>query len=212
MGTLDFAVSNCKLSISLYAVLCGLPLSHSAVVAAAGSTAPKGIIEAAAPGPSIDEVEGKWTDQDGKAFHWRDNRFEWTVMSMVYTTCQSSCPLITQKMQLLERKIPPSLLGKVRFLLFSFDSKRDSAATLKAFALKHHLDLSRWSLLRASDEESRTLATALDFRLKKLESGEFTHSNQITLLNRAGVIASQTSNLADAPQTLLGVIVKGLDK
>ena len=212
MGTWDFAVSNNRPIIATSFLLCGLMLARPALVAGAEPTVPKASLNAHAKAPSIYDVEGKWTNQDGLPFNWSDKRFEWTVLSMVYTSCQSSCPLITQKMQLLEKKLPPTSSSKVRFLLFSFDSKRDFGAALKIFAEKHHLDMSRWSLLTASDEESRTLATALDFRFKKLENWEFSHSNQITLLNAAGTIVSQTSNLADAPQTLLAVIVGGRDK
>lgn len=157
---------------------------------------------------SLYDLDSNWIDQNGHPFKWRDGTVQWTVLSMVYTSCQSSCPLITQKMQALERKLPADLSGRIRFLLFSFDPKRDTPSVLKTFATKHQLDLSRWTLLTASEEDARTLAAALDFRFKSLANEEYSHSNQITLINNQGNIVTQTSDLQTAPQLLMDRVVQ----
>ncbi len=169
-----------------------------------------------APGPlraegqvSVYDLESKWVDHRGKSLVWQDPGIQWTVLSMVYTTCQSSCPLITQKMQTLERKLPAALSGKVRFLLFSFDPKRDTVPALGAYAVKRHLDSARWLLLTAPEGEARTLASVIDFRYKELANGDFSHSNQITLLDQSGRIVAQTSDLANAPEALLAKMLPG---
>ena len=212
MGTWDFVVSNRlrTLALALVVAVCtSYPTRHSIAGGSPPEHSPAKPEKLAA---SLYDLDSNWIDQNGRPFKWRDGTVQWTVVSMVYTSCQSSCPLITQKMQALDRKLPADLSGRVRFLLFSFDPKRDTPSVLKTFATKRHLDLSRWTLLTASEEDARALATALDFRFKSLANGEYSHSNQITLINDQGNIVMQTSDLQTAPQLLMDRVVQANPK
>lgn len=152
---------------------------------------------------SLFSLGEKWIDQDGKPFAWRDNAYDSTILTMIYTTCASACSLTIQKMVAFQKKLPSEMRNRVRVVLFSFDPKRDTPSALKKFATSRKLDLSQVSLLTSNDEDARTLATVLDFRFKKLANGEFSHSNQITILNRNGAVIFQSSSLDAASETLL---------
>lgn len=151
---------------------------------------------------SLFDLESNGKDQSGKQFRWDDRKFEWTVLSMVYTSCHSSCPLITQEMQVIEKKLTPGSKKKVRFVLFSFDPENDTPKALLDFALKHQLNLANWFLVSSSSSEARTLATAIDFKYKKLANGDFSHSNNIFLLNHAGRVTAQ-ADLSKASALIL---------
>jgi len=161
---------------------------------------------------SVYDIESKWVDQQGKPLAFKAPGIQWTVLSMAYTSCESSCPLIIQKMQGIEKKLPTALDGKVRFLVFSFDGKRDTVPVLAAYTVKRKLTAGNWFLLTAPEDEARTLASILDFRYKQLANGDFSHSNQITLLDHSGRIVAQASDLVTAPETLLEKILSPASK
>jgi protein SCO1/2 len=155
------------------------------------------------PEASLFSLGEKWIDQEGKPFAWKDNAYDSTILTMIYTTCASACSLSIQKMVAFQRKLPSAMRNRVRVVLFSFDPKRDTPSALKKFATSRKLDLSHVSLLTSNEEDARTLATVLDFRFKKLANGEFSHSNQITILNRNGAVVFQSSSLDAASESLL---------
>ncbi len=53
-------------------------------------------------------------------------------------------------MKKLETALPPDVLGKVDFLLVSFDTKRDTPEALAAYRRKENLAPTRWTLLHGA--------------------------------------------------------------
>ncbi|MBT3711043.1 MAG: SCO family protein, partial [Gammaproteobacteria bacterium] len=95
----------------------------------------------------------------------------------------------------IEKKISAEELAKVRWLLISMDSARDTPEVLQAYAEKNKLDTSRWTLLHGDDFAVRGIAAALGVRYKKDAKGNFGHSNIITTLDVDGRISHQLVGL-----------------
>lgn len=165
---------------------------------------------AATPPPSIFDLGGTWRNQEGKAFTWNQTHGRYVVLSMVYTSCTRSCPLITERMRSIERELSNVHRAQVVFILMSFDPKRDKPEVLARFADKHHLDKNSWQLLTPAGDEARLMAAALDFKYKELQSGDFSHSDQITLVAPTGQIIMQESDLTKAPKSIGDAIAKAL--
>jgi len=157
---------------------------------------------------SIFNLKSAWTDQNGKAFHFDSLNGTPSVVAMAYTSCQSSCPLIIEEMRKIEAEISEKSKKPVRFLLFSFDSKRDTPQQLKAFAEKKKLDMNHWTLLHGDPKVVRDLAGVLGISYKMDSSGDFNHSNVITLLNSEGVVKSQLNGIGQSPDDLETQIVQ----
>jgi protein SCO1/2 len=154
-------------------------------------------------GSSIYQLDSKWTDQNGKKVTLNDFSGKTLVLSMAYTSCKSACPILVSDMKRIEQALRVSLKGKVQFALFSFDSKNDTPANLRAYAKQHGLDLKEWTLLASDKEAVRQLAAALGIRYKQDSNGEYSHSNVVTVLNSAGEIAFQQIGLrADPKETI----------
>jgi len=85
------------------------------------------------------------TDQDGHAFTDARMRGDVWVTSFLFTHCPDVCPLLATKIGNLERRLADA--PHVRFVSFSMDPEHDDPAALRRFALEHHADLSRWTLL-----------------------------------------------------------------
>lgn len=159
-------------------------------------------VEASLP-PSKDSlfnIRSKWQNQDGKEIELRALQGRPVVIAMAYTSCPSSCPMIIEEM----REIASRLKNKdaARFVLASFDAKRDTPERLKKFAGQRKLELSHWILLHGSPNSVQDLAAALGVRYKEDARGEFDHSNIISLLDAEGVIRFQESGVGQATQKL----------
>lgn len=156
--------------------------------------------------PSLFDLPSKWVDQDNRPFEWRSLSGHTTLIALVYTTCQMACPLITRELSTLTGRLSEAKLSKVRVVLASFDPTRDTPTQLKEYSKKHKLDQPRWTLLSSSDESARELAVVLGTQYKKLQNGEFSHSNTITVLAPDGRIAHQQADLGVGREETLKAI------
>lgn len=152
----------------------------------------------------------RWVNQDGKTKSLRDFQGKISIVSMIYTGCQFSCPLIIAKMKSIEAALPNNLKSEVQFLLFSFDPARDTVAQIKKKVLSHKLNPNNWQILTGTIKNVSELAAALDFKYKKLENGDFNHSNELLALNQDGVIFHKMHNLDLGLQDLLVELKKAL--
>ncbi|MBS1646169.1 MAG: SCO family protein [Bacteroidetes bacterium] len=136
---------------------------------------------------SVYQIEGDWLTQNNKKTTLPDLKGKIQVVAMIFTSCQYACPKITDDILAIEKNIMPSDTDKVGFTLISFDVERDSVSKLKKFAFDKKLG-SRWTLLRGTEEQVRTLSMLLDVNYEKQPDGSFNHTNIITILDKKGVI------------------------
>ncbi len=160
--------------------------------------------------PSLFDLPGLWKDQDDKAFVWRRAKEGTTLVALVYTSCQMSCPLITQELLAIQGKLSEVERSHVRIRLFSFDPARDTVARLKEFAIERKLDTNHWTLLTGTEDGARELAVALGAQFKKLQNGEFSHSNTVTVLAPNGAVLHQQAELGVGRDATLMAIRKSL--
>jgi protein SCO1 len=154
---------------------------------------------------SLFELTSVWKDQNGQTFTWKDMQGKVVLLSMVYTSCQQTCPLIISEMKALQKALPESMTGKVEVLLFSMDPKRDTPEHLAAYAKERKLN-PKWRLLHGAEGDVQELAAVLGFRYKKLENGDFAHSNIFTVLDQKGQIRHQQLELFNGRPETVGVV------
>ena len=147
--------------------------------------------------PSLFELGFPFTDADGHARRLAEFRGQPFVASMVYTNCTSVCPRVTADLRNLERALPADVRSRTRFLLFSLDPGRDTPAALAAFAERHALDRSRWTLLASSEDDMRTLAAVLGLRFRPDEGGEIAHSAVFVVAGPDGVVRHRQTGVTD---------------
>ncbi len=137
---------------------------------------------------SLYQLESQWTDQNGEEVRLSELQGKTRVIAMFYSHCTYACPMTINDMKRIESALPSDLGEHVGFVLVSFDPVRDSPETLNRLAESQGLDGKRWTLLTGRDYDDRTLAALLGVEFKKKANGDFTHSNQITVLGPAGEI------------------------
>jgi protein SCO1/2 len=186
--------------LSALAALIGCLLlgAGSAALAATGHAGHAGHTElpaAAYSARSIYQVESTWTTATEQSLRLGDLQGKVQVLAMVYTTCESACPISVSLMQLIEAALPPELRPDVGFVLVTFDPARDTPSVLSAYSARMQLDPLSWVLLSGAPDDVLELATLLGITYKRDESGGFIHSNVLTVLNKAGEIVHRHEGL-----------------
>lgn len=141
---------------------------------------------------SVYDLDGAWRDQTGAPRSLASWRGTPVLIAMIYTHCTATCPLAVSELKRIAALDP-----NVRFVLVSLDPARDDAKRLADYAAERELDPSRWTLLTGSDADVRDLAATLDVRYRRVTPDDLAHSNLITLLDREGRVARQSSGRMD---------------
>lgn len=146
-------------------------------------SAPTGAAE-----PTIYALDVPLVDQHGRTLTLTEFRGRPLVATMVYTSCRSVCPTITEELKAIERRLPAPLKSDVVFAMFSLDPGRDTPSALQEFAVAHRLDDRTWRLLAASEDDIRVLSAVLGVRYQRVDEGEIAHSAVILAIDRDGVV------------------------
>jgi protein SCO1/2 len=113
------------------------------------------------------------------------------VISMIFTSCHHICPMTTKHLDTATRAAR-QILGQDSFeiLTVGFDTANDSPNTLSAFAKEQGVFASGWKFLSGSQSTIEALAKDLGFIYFPTPRG-FDHLNQLTVIDRDGVVYSQ---------------------
>ena len=155
---------------------------------------------------SIYNLTGPWKNHEGKVVNLKDFSGKVVVAAMVYTSCQHTCPMITQKVVDIRKALPKKLREKVVYALISFDPEGDTPKVLAAYKKKSSLD-KHWVLLTSDAGTVRKLAGVIGFNYKKTPDGGFAHSNMVNLVDPQGVVTYQIDGLNKANDEMVKKIV-----
>ena len=92
------------------------------------------------PLPVLGEVPAfRLTSQDGRPYGSEELRGKVWVANFIFTSCTSSCPRLTSKMAIVQRRIR-NTDESVHLVSFSVDPDNDTPARLAAYAEQYHYD------------------------------------------------------------------------
>ena len=174
-------------------VLAAALLAPAAASAEAHATLPAG--EAATGAESIYQLDGTYTDQDGRQMRLSDLRGKPVLISMFYGTCPHACPMLISDLKRVEAAVPPEVREKLQVVLVTFDPERDTPASMKALRDAHLVDARRWTMLRTEPERVQELAAVLGIKYRFAPGGAINHSTVITLLDENGAIVERLDGL-----------------
>jgi protein SCO1 len=165
----------------------------------------------AAPAPSespdsLYQLKAPLVAQDGKPIGLDVYRGKPVLVTLFYSSCQATCPLIVETLRAVEKKLPANQLKDLRVLLVSIDAEHDTPRALAETAKERRIDTTRWTLAHADERHVRLIAAALGVQYRKLPGGEFSHATQISVLDGRGNIVAQSQQLGRADPTLVTAI------
>ncbi len=143
----------------------------------------------AAVGRELADLE--LTAADGRTVRLSDFEGQPVLISLIFTSCYHVCPAITRHLGEAV-KSARTVLGddSFRVLTIGFDTANDTPDAMREFAARVKIDDSRWLFLSGDADTMRTLTDNIGFSYFPSPRG-FDHVNQVTLVDRAGVIDTQ---------------------
>lgn len=92
------------------------------------------------------------TDHEGRPLSLEDLRGSAILLDFVFTRCEGPCPMLTSAHAELQRRLPPELSTRTRFLSVSVDPRYDTPERLKRYAEERGANLDGWSFLTGDPE------------------------------------------------------------
>jgi protein SCO1/2 len=156
---------------------------------------------------SLYQLDATWTDDTGKSVALRDLRGGVVVAAMIFTHCEYACPTLVHDLRKIREQLPAAARERMRFVLVTFDTERDTPQRLHTYRAAQGLD-AQWMLLRGNAADTRSLAMLLGVRFKREANGQFAHSNLLTVLDAEGEIVHQRAGLSGGLEGVAEAIVR----
>ena len=154
---------------------------------------------------SIYHLASEWRDQRGEKVTLAQLAGKPRVATMFYSSCDFACPKTIEDMKKIIAALPEEQREKVGMTLFSFDPARDTPARLDTVAKDMELT-DGWMLLTSTEDAVEELGAATEIQYKDLETGEFSHSNTILILNASGEIIHRQDGVNSDPAKSIEVL------
>jgi protein SCO1/2 len=135
---------------------------------------------------SVYRLQVELHGQDGRDGSLDMNAGGYTLVTMFYGSCPHVCPMLISTMQGAESQLDDTQRSKLRVLMISLDSKRDTPESLAKVAKERRVDSSRWTLASASAVDVRKIAAVLGIKFRELPGGDFNHTSEMILLDPLG--------------------------
>lgn len=97
-----------------------------------------------------------FTNQNGKTITQKDYEGKIYVADFFFTTCGSICPKMTSNLSEIQTAFANN--PKVKLLSHTVFPETDSVPVLKAYAIKHNVNDSKWNLVTGDKKEIYTMA------------------------------------------------------
>ncbi len=122
-------------------------------------------------------------DQDGRSVRLSHYQGEPLVVSLVYTACAESCPILIERLADAV-SVAREALGERHFsvITIGFDAEHDRPARLKSFARTHGIDLRDWRFLAGDAATIDALVAELAF-LRLPSPRGFDHIAQVSVVD-----------------------------
>jgi len=132
-----------------------------------------------------------FVDSAGAALRLDDLRGRPLVLSLVYSSCHHSCPVLTSHLARMV-EVAREALGGDAFAVLSvgFDTAHDTPTRMASFARARGVDAAGWHFLSTDPGTVQALAREVGFRYVATPAG-FDHLAQVTILDAEGRVYRQ---------------------
>ena len=131
------------------------------------------------------------TNQDGERVSLADLSGTVRAVTFIYATCKDTCPLLTAKMALMQKKLGADFGKRVRFVSITVEPEVDTPAVLKAYADKFGADPTGWSFLTGKSEQIQDVVRKYGAFAKRVKPGDVDHLFLTSLVDRKGALRVQ---------------------
>jgi protein SCO1 len=137
-----------------------------------------------------------FTGSNGEQVQLADFHGRPLLISMIFTSCYHVCPAITRHLASAAEAAREALgEDSFRVLTVGFDTARDTPDAMRVFAREQEIDDPNWAFVSADRATIDALVAGVGFDYFPSPRG-FDHINQVTLVDREGVIYRQVYGAA----------------
>ena len=144
-----------------------------------------------------------FVDRQNRVVSLSDFRGKPLIISMVYTSCYHTCPMITQA---LERSVVSAqeTFGSDGFSVLSigFDAAEDTPARMRAYANQRGIDFDNWRFVSSTSDVVESLSQTLGFIFFPSPKG-FDHLAQTTIVDAEGKVYAHIYGAEFSPPALV---------
>lgn len=149
-------------------------------------------------------------DQHGRNFNPSSLKGDFVLINFVYTSCSGTCPMLTSKMALVEKKLGPELAGKVRLVSVTLDPEHDDSARLLKYANEHGANGADWIFLTGTPAQVDAYLAVFTIKRYHEADGSIDHVTTSFLLGPDGHQIRQYDGIAVTPATMAGDVDRAM--
>jgi cytochrome oxidase Cu insertion factor (SCO1/SenC/PrrC family) len=125
-------------------------------------------------------------DQHGSAVSLASLKGKPVLIDFIYTSCASTCPVLTAKMASVARELGPALGANVTMVSITLDPEHDGPAELASYAKSHGADDNGWLFLTGKPAQIDQVLALFKLRRTHESDGSIMHSVSAFLLGPDG--------------------------
>ena len=125
-------------------------------------------------------------DQHGKTISLASLKGKPVLIDFIYTSCASTCPVLTAKIAAVARELGPALGANVTIVSITLDPEHDGPAQLAAYAKSQTADNNGWLFLTGKPADIDQVLAAFKLRRMRESDGSIMHSVSAFLLGPDG--------------------------
>lgn len=132
-----------------------------------------------------------------------DLRGKVLVLTFVFTTCTSTCPILTAKLADIARALGGDFGTTYAFVAISVDPLQDTPARLRAYAKAHGADTPGWYFLTGPPGDVGAVVQRYGAYAKQTAAGSVEHLFLSSLIDRTGRLRVQYLGTRFDPREML---------
>ena len=151
-------------------------------------------------------------DQHGATVSLASLKGKPVLIDFVYTSCASTCPLLTEKMAAIAHQLGPALGADVTIVSITLDPEHDRPAELAKYAKSHDADENGWIFLTGTPAQIDQVLAQFKLRRTRESDGTITHSIEAFLLGPDGHQIRQYAALDVSPDAVVADVDQARSK
>jgi len=142
-------------------------------------------------------------DQSGASISLASLKGQPVLIDFIYTSCRSTCPMLTAKMAAIAHALGPALGADVKIVSITLDPEHDGPAELAKYAKGHDADDKGWMFLTGMPAQVDQVLAQFKLRRTRESDGSITHSIEAFLLGPDGHQLRQYNALDVSPDAVV---------
>lgn len=142
------------------------------------------------------------TSQDGRQVTLADFRGRVVAVTFIYTSCTTTCPVLTPTMSFVQDQLGPMFGTKIAFVSITVDPERDTPEVLKEYAQAFGANLAGWAFLTGSPDAIRDVARRYGLFASKTANGDIEHTFLTSIVDPRGILRVQYMGVRFDPDEL----------